>query len=326
MTPKPAYILALLALLPPCAMGGADSGTVVAAGYRLLTGITAAPGQVLTILVQGIGAPQQELSAGADGWPATLAGISVTLTAETAVGAGLTALPVPIGSVFPFSNCVPGGSSCATLTGLTLQVPFEMYAPPSSTRLSVPVPSAVLKIVDQGGHTASIFVNPISDQVHIVRSLDTIAGGYGGGVPAVTHADGSAVSALSPAKPGETLVMYAAGLGATSPPATDGMPSPFTPLALAQQAFRLHYDFEPNASPSPGVPGTSTLDSVPSPAPIFVGMTPGFIGLYQVNFTIIGPPSGTLPCGGPVSSNMTVTLVGASSFDGAGICVDTAGP
>jgi uncharacterized protein (TIGR03437 family) len=207
---------------------------------------------------------------------------------------------------------------------MTLQIPFEMVGPPPSSRLNAPLPPAVLTISDKASHVATILLSPISDQVHVVRALDTIVGGEGGGAAAVTHADGTQVSISSPAKVGETLVMYVVGLGSTSPTVPTGALTPSSIVSTAQ-AFGLHYDFEPNASPSPGVSGTSKLEGAPSPEPTFVGLTPGFVGLYQVNFLVIGPPSGILPCGGPVVSNLTITLIGAGSFDGAGICVDTSG-
>jgi hypothetical protein len=53
---------------------------------------------------------------------------------------------------------------------------------------------------------------------------------------------------------------------------------------------------------------------------VFVGLTPGQIGLFQVNFVVPPPPSGTAPCG-YAQSNLTVSI-GGGSFDGAGIGVD----
>jgi hypothetical protein len=61
--------------------------------------------------------------------------------------------------------------------------------------------------------------------------------------------------------------------------------------------------------------------------PVFAGLTPGYVGLYQVNFVIPGPPPGTA-CAPPIANNPTIvsnlglTLVGSTSFDGAGICVE----
>ncbi|MDQ2944602.1 MAG: hypothetical protein M3Y27_01425 [Acidobacteriota bacterium] len=60
--------------------------------------------------------------------------------------------------------------------------------------------------------------------------------------------------------------------------------------------------------------------------------TPGYAGLYQINFVVPAPPGGTLPCIGldisqlsvgsnVVQSNLTVSFGGDYSFDGVGICV-----
>lgn len=81
------------------------------------------------------------------------------------------------------------------------------------------------------------------------------------------HADGSLVSATSPATPGEYLVMYLLGLGDTNTPVTSGDASPSSPLA------------EPLDTP------TLLLNNSPIPV-AFSGLTPGLVGLYQMNFQV----------------------------------------
>jgi uncharacterized protein (TIGR03437 family) len=63
-----------------------------------------------------------------------------------------------------------------------------------------------------------------------------------------------------------------------------------------------------------------------SPIPIYAGLAPGYVGLYQINFTVPPPPVGTPPCSGAVQSNLTVSVGGLASFDGAGICVAASQP
>ena len=95
-------------------------------------------------------------------------------------------------------------------------------------------------------------------------------------------ADGSLVSASSPAHPNETLVMYALGMGATNPPIDAGTVSPGPP-GLAQAAVQ----------PVVTVGGQN--------APVsFAGLSPGFVGLYQINFMV---PQGISP--GVVNVTMT---------------------
>jgi uncharacterized protein (TIGR03437 family) len=299
----------------------AADANVVGAGYQFPP-IAAAPGQVLTMFVQGITVPQRVFAAGAGQWSTTLDGFSAQLAAATTTG--IRTLSIPIGTVFPFLNCgtTATGSPCGALTGLTIQIPFEILGAVPSTALPPPLPAAVLTVIDEQGHSAVVTLNPLADQIHVLKSLDTIVGGNGGGGdPAVTHADGRTVSASSPAKAGEILVMYAVGLGSTTPSIGTGAPSPASPLATAQEQLRLHYDFQANAAPSPSVQGPSTGDTTT----LFVGLAPKFVGLYQVNFLVPIPPSDAIPCGGTVASNLTVTLVGYASYDGAGICVEANG-
>ncbi len=81
------------------------------------------------------------------------------------------------------------------------------------------------------------------------------------------HGDYSLVTEASPARPGEYLMFYLTGLGATDNPVATGAPSPTSPLA------------------HPVAQLTLTLDGAPVPT-AFVGMTPTLVGLYQVNFQV----------------------------------------
>jgi uncharacterized protein (TIGR03437 family) len=94
------------------------------------------------------------------------------------------------------------------------------------------------------------------------------------------HANFSLVSSSSPANPGEYLVMYLVGLGATTPSVASGVPAPSSTLAKVTH------------------PVTVTVDSLPSTV-LFAGLTPGFVGLYQINFQV---PSGAH------SGNVVVTV------------------
>jgi len=161
-------------------------------------------------------------------------------------------------------------------------------------------------------------LSPVFDQIHVVDFFDTILGGdmsqpgSGGGV--VTHADGSLVSFSKPARPGEELVMYAVGLGATNPPVKTGAGSPAPPVPTAQ-TFSLNFDYRQNALPAP----SSASPIFHPPSPVFAGLTPGFAGLYQINFVVPAPADRVAPCTDS-ANNLTVTIAGAS-FDGVAICV-----
>jgi uncharacterized protein (TIGR03437 family) len=81
------------------------------------------------------------------------------------------------------------------------------------------------------------------------------------------HANGSYVTAASPAQPGEILTIYLAGMGLTDGAITTGEVAPSTPLA------------HPLVQPVVTVNGESAQIA-------FAGLTPQAVGLYQINFTV----------------------------------------
>jgi uncharacterized protein (TIGR03437 family) len=90
------------------------------------------------------------------------------------------------------------------------------------------------------------------------------------------HSDGSLVSEASPATAGEYLVAYLAGLGQTTVPVASGTASPTSPLAV------------PSATP------VLTINGAQFPI-LFAGLTPGLVGLYQLNFQVpAGLPAGNI--------------------------------
>lgn len=116
-----------------------------------------------------------------------------------------------------------------------------------------------------------------------------------------SHADGRLVSADAPAEPGELIILYAAGLGATLP-ALNGLTLPTAAASIsARRDLGLLLNGEPIAD-----------DLI-----YYAGVTPGFAGLYQINFRVpasitpnpeirlrlpgqISPPSLSLPVRAPL--------------------------
>jgi uncharacterized protein (TIGR03437 family) len=293
-----------------------NPNTVVGAGYLApFPPIFLAPGEVITIFAIGVGSTlTQPVFAGTGKLPTSLAGISVTIAQETN-------LPAPILVVSPGPRC----QNCPVLTAITIQVPYELYQYPPLPPGGGIVQSVDLFVTENGvaGNWAIVFPSP--DQIHILTTCDTVFGFWFAPSTAtcqkeLTHADGTLVSNANPAAGGEELIAYAVGLGATNPPIPTVQPATQpTPTAAT---FRMGFDFRADAVPS--------APSFSAPAtPLFTGLTPGYPGLYQINFVVPPVPAGLLPCPAPgqslgpglVNTNLTVNVGGSTSFDGAEICV-----
>jgi uncharacterized protein (TIGR03437 family) len=121
---------------------------------------------------------------------------------------------------------------------------------------------------------------------------------YADGHVIAQHSDFSLVNAASPAKPGEFLVIYLVGMGATDVPVATGAAAPTQPLA--------------NVSTEPIVRVGGQNAQV-----FFAGLTPQAVGLYQINFQVPqGIPSGDVALEvsqGTVSANKTLLPVAAVS-------------
>src|ERR1019366_4518723 len=79
--------------------------------------------------------------------------------------------------------------------------------------------------------------------------------------------DGSGITEASPARPGEYIVIYLAGMGLTTVPVATGAGAPSNPLAQTQNAPSITLNSEPVAF-------------------VFSGLTPGLAGLYQIDLQV----------------------------------------
>ncbi len=92
----------------------------------------------------------------------------------------------------------------------------------------------------------------------------------------------------SPVKIGDTVVIYTLGLGPTSPPVPSGTASPVSPLAYVLGSTQVCFGVE------------TPFYQAPCATPSFTGLTPNYVGLYQIDVTI---PAGIQ------SGNNTMTLL-----------------
>jgi uncharacterized protein (TIGR03437 family) len=271
-------------------------------GY-LYPPVTVAPGQLTTVFLQG--------------------------NVQGDIGATVSGFSAPVLEVSLGSGCPPS-TLCSFLTPVTIQIPYDIEPgcalyPPVCNLVNL----AQLIVTVNGVAGAPITLTPLPDRAHILTACDTVVSGASGSAPynglpcapLVTHADGSQVASGHPAQGGEEVVAYAVGLGLTTPAVPTGQAA--ATATPTSETFVLDFNFRPNAlATQPMQPSScGTCPGPVRPVPLYSGLVPGYVGLYQINFIVPPPPVGVQPCSGTVQSNLTVSVGGLASFDGAGICV-----
>jgi uncharacterized protein (TIGR03437 family) len=210
--------------------------------------------------------------------------------------AGTTVAPGSIAAIFgtdmtngalclSTQGCSPrleAGKMATSMAGTTVAVngvnaPIY-YATPGQIGFQLPVDlagssaSVVVSTEGQASAAQSVTIEPAAPGI-----FSTTGDGRGAG--AITHANGSLVTATNPAARGETLVLYATGLGAVTPALGTGV----LPTAVTQTLT------EP----------TLTVGGVGAQV-AFAGLSGCCAGLNQVNFVV--------PAGAPTGGSVAVVL------------------
>ena len=170
------------------------------------------------------------------------------LSAQATVASKLP-LPTTLGG----TSVIIGGKSAALY-----------FASPTQINAQIPVdlkPNQPYQILVNANGALSM-----PDTVHLTDVAPGIAT-FATGAIIAQHLDGSLVLESKPAKPGEAVIFYMSGLGLTDNPVDTGQPSPGDVLAR------------------PKIPLKLTLNGTDAPI-LFAGLTPGLVGLYQVNFLV----------------------------------------
>ncbi|HYM12121.1 MAG TPA: hypothetical protein VEU62_15405, partial [Bryobacterales bacterium] len=182
-------------------------------------------------------------------------------------GAGRLPLPLALDHVsMSFDNptagvSVPGHFFFVSPGQINVQVPWELAG----------LTSAQLKVRMQDTVSAVYNLN-LNDYA---PGIFFVPGGQTLGV--VTHADYTVVTPSKPAHSGETVIVFATGVGPVDQPQVSGEAASGQTLA--------------NTKTTP----TATVASQPA-AVIFSGLAPFFVGLNQINLTLpAGLPSGMQP-------------------------------
>jgi uncharacterized protein (TIGR03437 family) len=216
--------------------------------------------------------------------PGTFAEIYGQNLSTSTVQATTTPWPTTLGGAQVSVGGKSAAFSLASPTQLNIQIPVD--AAPGSVQVTVTV---------QGKGSVSATVTLTSYSPGIFTFTPT---GSTQSLGEFLHGkDSSFVTEQSPAQPGETLILVAAGLGPTNPSVATGAASPGTPS-----------------------PATTTVQPTVSvgcqqATVIFAGLSPGIVSLYQVNFTIpTSAPGGNLPLtlsiGGQTSNSVTLVVAG----------------
>jgi uncharacterized protein (TIGR03437 family) len=140
----------------------------------------------------------------------------------------------------------------------------------SDTQLNIQIPAelATLQQYPAVGVVNGALTLPVS--ITVVPVSPGVAANLDGSVIA-QHSDYTLIDASSPAHPGESIVIYVVGMGATNPAVASGAVAPGL-----NPGDSLAY-----ANVQPVVMVSSQTAHIQ-----FAGLTPGGIGLYQINFVV----------------------------------------
>lgn len=304
---------ALAHLLPlPAA---ASDGQLIAAGYSAPGPIEVAPGQVLTLFFRGIGRmPDGSLRIGhaqTVPLPETLAGLSASIQQLPQT----IPFPLPLLSVRQHNECEDAsGQPKCLLTALRVQIPTEL----------TPV-VAKLTVSSDGEASRTFLIRPVRDDAHVLTACDltwdTNPGSACGRM--AFHGDGTPVNEARPARRGETIVIYAYGLGPTVPRVPTGTAAPPRVELTEGVARQLAVLFRPFRNASSSLPRYFEAEPLGTPGEVvFAGLTPGQVGLYQVNVRVPGEIEIPILCGGETRSNVVAKVSSARGIENLPLCVE----
>jgi len=187
--------------------------TLAGQGYRIpQTAVDAAPGQVMVLHLYGLAVTSSDHVIGTpEGgeFPLVLSGISVDLVQ----GNPPKTTRLPLRALYQYQSCTQL-SDCVPLTGITLQLPFEL-----ETQQNTGIPA--LRVTQNGKAAGGVSLRPLADNVHVLNTCDDsqifISAAYS--VPQnvctpVVMVNNQLNSLYNLAHGGDQLAMWAYGLGA----------------------------------------------------------------------------------------------------------------
>ncbi|HWP85140.1 MAG TPA: hypothetical protein VNN17_08120, partial [Terriglobia bacterium] len=204
--------------------------------------------------------------------PGSIASIFGTQLSTGTANASSLPLPKVLGGVCVTMEGFVAPLFAATPTQLNVQVPWELAGRATAR--------AIVSAEGTASPPATVNLSTAAPGIFTFSS-------DGMGAGAILHADFSPVSIANPARIGETVSIFATGLGTVSPLIASGVGAPTDGT-----------QHRTTATPVVTIGGVNATVS-------FSGLAPGFVGLYQVNVRI--------PSNAPVGTNIPVSIrVGAN--------------
>jgi uncharacterized protein (TIGR03437 family) len=195
--------------------------------------------------------------------PGELFSIFGTNLASTTASAGSVPLPMTLANTSVTVNGKPAPLVFVSATQINGQIPYEV------TMLDPAYPFPGVVVTNNG--VASLK----STGSTLIQSAPGIFQ-YGTNRAVVQNQDNSINATDKPAKVGSTIIVYLTGGGALDQNVATGTAAPSSPLSRTLQAI------------------TATIGGQPASVS-FAGLTPGFVGLVQVNLVVPALTSGSYP-------------------------------
>ena len=251
---------------------GVYQGTITIASNAANSSVTV-PVQ-LTVETQGapVAMPGGVVNNGtfASNQPLALGDITAVFGDQFTYGDPASASNLPLGTTLGNTQVLVNGTAAPVY-----------YVSPGQINFQIPFEAATgdgtIQVVRSGTPSNTIYVNIAS----AAPSFLLLSGGY---VIMTTPAGALTGISSAPAHANDVVVIYTIGLGPTSPAVTSGTASPSSPPATVTETQVCFGEHAAVTKP----PVCSTAQ--------FSGLTPGFVGLYQINVQIpTGLPTGNVP-------------------------------
>jgi uncharacterized protein (TIGR03437 family) len=170
-----------------------------------------------------------------------------------------------------------GGTLPTSLDGVTVYVHNIacnlLYVSPGQINFLIPYELTVTSaevLVARQGIAGPIGINGLPSVNIPLATTSPAFFQWNGNFAVAEHADGSLISPASSAQAGETIVLFAAGLGRTVPDSSSGA----IPTSAATILYASQLQILLNGSP------------LAEGSVQYAGVTPGFAGLYQINVAL----------------------------------------